>query len=109
MATARLLTDLFFLGLLIVVGWHLALAYRKATGSTWERLLCAGRESATILWGKFCLLLSGLVASLDSLADLLNVPELKTWIETALGNPKAVAAIMLVLSAVSIYARRRTL
>ena len=109
MNTARLLVDLFFLALLIVVGWQLAASYRRASGSTWERLLCAGRESATILWGKFCILLSGLIASLDSLADFLNMPELKTYIETALGNPKTVAGIMLVLSAVSIYARRRTL
>ena len=109
MNTARLLVDLFFLALLIVVGWQLAASYREASGSTWERLLCAGRESATILWGKICILLSGLIASLDSLADFLNMPELKTYIETALGNPKTVAGVMLVLSAVSIYARRRTL
>ena len=109
MTTARLLIDLFFLGLLIVVGFHLAAQYRKSSGSRWERLLAAGRESATILWGKFCILLSALIASLDSLADFLNMPELKTYIEAALGNPKTVAAIMLVLSAVSIYARRRTL
>jgi hypothetical protein len=109
MATARLLIDLFFLGLLIVVGFQLVVAYRKARGSTWQRLLAAGKESATILWGKFCILLSGLIASLDSLAEFLNLPELKTYIETALGNPKTVAGVMLVLSAVSIYARRRTL
>jgi hypothetical protein len=109
MNTARILIDLFFLGLLIVVGFHLVRQYRKATGSTWERLLTAGKESATILWGKFCMLLSGLIASLDSVAEFFNVPELKTYIEMALGNPKVVAGIMLVLSAVSIYARRRTL
>jgi hypothetical protein len=109
MTTARILIDLFFLGLLIVVGWHMVIQYRKATGSTWERLLAAGKESATILWGKFCMLLSGLIASLDSFADLINMPELKTYIEMALGNPKVVAGVMLALSAVSIYARKRTL
>jgi hypothetical protein len=109
MTVARLLIDLFFLGLLVVIGFHLVAQYRKARGSAWQRLLAAGKESATILWGKVCILLSGLIASLDSVADFLNMPELKTYIETALGNPKTVAAIMLLLSAVSIYARRRTL
>jgi hypothetical protein len=109
MNTARLLIDLFFVGLLIVVGWHMTVQYRKTSGTTWERLLFAGKQSATILWGKFCLLLSGLIASLDSLADLLNMPELKTYIEMALGNPKAVAGVMLALSVVTIYARKRTL
>ena len=105
----RILIDLFFLGLLIVVGWHMVVQYRKATGTTWERLLTSAKESATVLWGKFCMLLSGLIASLDSVADFFNMPELKTYIEMALGNPKVVAGVMLVLSAVSIYARRRTL
>jgi hypothetical protein len=105
----RLLVDLFFLAILLVFGWHLVAQYRKATGSKWERLLSAGKESATILWSKFCILLSGLIASLDSLADLLNLPELKTYIEMVLGNPKTVAGVMLALSLVTIYARRRTL
>ena len=109
MATARLLVALFFLGVFIVVGFPLVTQYRKAPGTTWQRLLAAGRESATILWGKFCILLSGLLASLDSLADLLHMPELKSYFETALGNPKAVAGIMLAVSVVTIYARRRTL
>jgi hypothetical protein len=105
----RLFIDLLILGILLAFGWHMVRQYRKATGSTWERLLSAGKESATILWGKFCILLSGLIASLDSLADLLNMPELKTYIEMALGNPKAVAGVMLALSVVTIYARKRTL
>jgi hypothetical protein len=105
----RLLIDLAFAAVFVVVGFHLFTQYRKANGSTWQRLLSAAKESATILWGKFCLLLAALVSQLDNLADIAGMPEAKTFIETWLGNPKAVAGIMLALSLVTIAARKRTL
>jgi hypothetical protein len=83
--------------------------YRDATGTTWQRLLAGARSSATILWAKFCLILAGLVGNLDTLADALGQPEMKQYIADALGNPKAVAIVMLVISTVSFLARLRRL
>jgi hypothetical protein len=83
--------------------------YRDATGTTWQRLLAGARSSATILWAKFCLVLAGLTGNLDTAADLLGQPDMKQYINAAIGNPKTVAIIMVVIPLVSILARRRTL
>ena len=109
MTALRIAIDLAFAALFAAIAWNLVSHYRKARGTPWQRLLCAGRDSATILWGKFCILLSGLVANLDGLADYAGAPELRAFIDAALGNPKAVASVMLALSLVTIAARRRTL
>ena len=58
---------------------------------------------------KFCLLLAGLVGSLDSLADLAGLPEVKTYIELALGNPKVVAGVMVAVAVITLKARARTM
>jgi hypothetical protein len=74
----------------------------------WERLWAAGRGSATKLWAKFVMLVAGLTANLDSIADFLGMPELKTAIDTYIGNPKIIAGVMLIISLVTIKARNRT-
>lgn len=81
--------------------------YRKTTGTTWERLLATARNSATILWSRFCFVLAGIVAQLDNFTDLIGQPEMKDFINTWVGNPKVIAAIMLGIASITIYARTR--
>lgn len=90
-------------------GWALYSDYRKATGSTWSRLVSAAQDSATVLWAKFCAGLAIVIANLDSIANALGDPSAATFVNTWLSNPKAVAAVMLGISIVTIVARKRTL
>ncbi len=109
MHTLRLIIGLGFAALALYIVVVNYLEYRKTSGSTWDRLLDTARNSATILWSKFCILLAGIVGSLDSIADLAGMPELKTFIDNWLGNPKVIAGVMLALSLVTFAARKRTL
>ena len=89
--------------------YDLVSRYKTATGTTWQRILAAGHDSATMVWSKFLLVLAGIVANLDSLADLAGQPQVKEYIDLAVGNPKTVALIMLGISLVTMLARFRTL
>jgi len=109
MHTIKLMFAFGFAALAIWIAYGLWDGYRKAEGTTWQRLLSTARNSATMLWQKFCLLLAGLVGSLDSLADLAGLPEVKTYIELALGNPKVVAGVMVAVAVITLKARARTM
>ncbi len=91
------------------IGWNVYSQYRVATGSTFQRLLAAARNSATLLWGKFVVFVSLIVGNLDTIATQLGAPEVSTFINTYIGNPKIIAAIMLGISLTSMAARLRTL
>lgn len=108
----HLLGLIFSLGLLGLVGygvWQFYLDYRSEIGTPWSRAVKAAQFSATILWQKFCIVLAAIVAQLDNVADLVGQPEAKDFINTWLGNPKLIAAIMLGMAAVTIMARKRSL
>ncbi len=109
METIRLIFALGTAAVAALLVFDVYRRYLKASGTTWQRLLSAGRDSATILWSKFVIVLAGLVGNLDSVADFLGQPEAKQYIQDALGNPKAVAAVMLAIAFVSMMARNRTL
>ncbi len=85
------------------------LDFRKVPGTTTERLLIAARDSATVLWAKFCILVAGITSQIDNLADLFGAPEAKDFINAWVGNPKMIAALMLAISLITIKARTRTL
>jgi hypothetical protein len=109
MQTIRLLLSLAFAALAIYVAVTVYLEYLKAQGSTWDRLLCAAKDSATMLWSKFCLLVAGITGSLDSVADLLGAPQMSDFVNKWVGNPKIIALVMLVISIITMTARKRTL
>ena len=104
---------LFSLALLALVGyggWTFYKDYKdEKVGSVWQRAVAAAQHSATMLWQKFCIVVAAVVAQLDNLADLFNAPEAKDFINTWLGNPKLIAAIMLAMATITIVARKRTL
>lgn len=83
--------------------------YRKAVGTTWQRLVTAAESSATMLWAKFCAILAALVSQLDNIADIAGQPEAKTFIDSWIGNPKIIAAVMLGIAVITMAARKRTL
>jgi len=101
--------SLAFLAVIIYVAWNVYSQYRKAQGSVWERLLASARDSATMLWGKFVIVVAGLVANLDPIAQWIGGPSAEQFLNTYIGDPKILAAALLGVSLVSMWARLRTL
>lgn len=94
--------------LVVYTAVDLWLRYRDAVGSPWQRLLSAGRDSATILWQRFVIVVTGLAGTLGEAADWLNEPALKDAITAAL-KPEYVAAFTIAVALITIAARKRTL
>jgi|GEM_PF-6648267 hypothetical protein len=107
--TLRLVFDFGLAALAAYFVFNVYAGYRAATGTVWQRLLAGARNSATMLWSKFCIILAAVVANLDQIADAIGQPEAKQYIADILGNPKAVAGVMLAITAVTMIARARTL
>lgn len=85
-------------------------AYATATGTIWERLLTVGKESATILWQRVVICITGLSGALVWLADWLNAPGIGSAIKSAIGDrPQIMAAFLVGTAIISEIARRRTL
>jgi hypothetical protein len=84
------------------------ISYRAAVGTVWQRLLAAGKESATILWARFTVVVGVVVNGLVWMADVLHAPEVANAIQTY-GGPKAAAAVLIVVAVITEMARRRTL
>lgn len=101
--------SLLFVALIAYIVWNVYSQYRTASGTTWERLLSAARNSATMLWAKFVLFVSGFVANLDTIAGMLGGDDAKNFINSYISNPKEIAAIMASIALVSMWARLRTL
>ena len=105
----HIITSLFFVAVLGYVLYTIWTQYKQepADLSPYDKLWAAMKDSATIFWSKFVIILAALVAQLDNIADFFNMPELKNYINLALGNPKTVALIMMVISSLTIVARLR--
>ncbi len=82
--------------------------FASKTGTVWERLLAAGKDSVTILWGRFVVIVSGLSGGLVVLADYLNAPGVGDTIKSVI-QPQYVMALTIGIGLISEFARRRTL
>lgn len=108
MRTFSIVVDLCVLAALGYIAVTFWLQYRQEpVGSMWQKALAAARDSATILWTRFCAALALVVYQLDNLADLVGLPEAKNFIDTWAGNPKAISGIMLLISLITFIARTR--
>ncbi len=103
-----------FGGVVLFIAYQLVSQYRAATGTTWERLLAAGKGSATILWQKIGLLASFLIAAIDQgldvVATLINDPDFATQAKSAVTaylTPTNVTLGMAAFMAITIWARTR--
>lgn len=80
----------------------------ETDGTVWERLLAAGSDSATKLWARFMVIVGAGLGLLTTAADYLGDPGLSAAIQQYL-DPRYVGAAMILISLVTIWARRRTL
>jgi len=108
MHTLRVILALAAVGLAAYIVTVFVMEYREARGSVWERLLEAARDSATILWQKFVIIVAAGGASLGQFTDLIDQPELKSGIQAAM-KPEYVAAFTIAVALISWWARKRTL
>jgi len=95
----------------LMIGWIVFTfvhAWISETGSFWQRTLKAGKDSATIVWAKIVLIVGGLVAVLDKIANLFGDPSLATQIQQYV-TPQIVSYVMMGIMFVNVWARLRTL
>lgn len=88
--------------------WEFVRDYSAAEGSAWERLLAAGKGSATIAWSRFSAIVAAMAGTLSGLADWLNAPGVSEAIQSCL-KPEWVALYVLGVALIAELARRRTL
>jgi len=96
---------LIFLG---YAGWTLYHQYRASTKTGWQRYLDAAEGSATILWAKFVMGVGAFAGLLSEAAEYLNEPSISSAIQSVL-KPPYVAAFLVFVSVITIWARKRTL
>ena len=94
------------IGVVAYFGWTFYKGYRAATGSVPARIIAAAKGSATILWAQFCALVGLATSGLVNLSDLLGDPSVGQAIQTYL-KPQYVAAALVVISGITIWARTR--
>lgn len=95
----------------LMIGWIVFTfihAWITEAGSLWQRTLKAGRDSATIVWAKVVLVVGGLVAVLDKIANLAGDPSLAMQIQQYV-TPEIVSYVMMGIMFVNVWARLRTL
>ena len=96
------------LGALAYTAWTLYSQYRASSSTGWQRYLDAATGSATILWQKFVIAISALAGLLSQTAEYFNEPSISNAIKSAL-KPEYVAAFMVFVAVITIWARKRTL
>ena len=89
----------------ILISWE----YMVSPGTTWERLIAAFRESATITWARLNGLGAGLAALLAWASPYLGLPQVSDKIQAVVTSPIAVAAYIVLVAIGAEIARRRTL
>lgn len=82
--------------------------YRAAEGSTWERLVSAAKGSASVLWGYVVTASGYLISWSEQATAFFNFPEVQKFITDNV-TPTRLGIVMIVIGAISIVARLRTL
>lgn len=84
------------------------LSYRKTTGTVWQKLLGAGKTSASILQARVIAMGGIGLNAITDLADVIGNPALKAMIDQYINAP-AVGWTMVAVAFIAEFARRRTL
>ena len=104
----RLVIDVLIVLAVVYVVIDAVVSYRAAAGTVWQKLLAVGKESATVLWSRFTILVAGATDGLVWLADLAGQPAVAGAIQSYL-KPSYVAGLMIAVAVITELARRRTL
>lgn len=93
---------------LVYAGYAFVADYREATGSVWQRLITAAKDSATMLWSYVVMAGASLMGWSVNAADALNLPDVRSFIQGHL-SPEMFATTLFVVALVTVAARLRTL
>lgn len=80
--------------------------YVAATGTIWQRLLAASRQSSTYLWAKVVGAAAYALTWADQAAAMLNIPEVQAFLQKSV-TPSRFGIFVLVTMAISSIARMR--
>lgn len=109
MHTLRVIVDLCFAAaaawIAVTVFWQWK---KESSLSGWARLRATASDSATMLWGKFSLVVAGIVANLDSVFNALGLDSVTSFINQWFDAKTASAAIAAIAIG-SMLSRMRTL
>jgi len=107
--TFALVIHLALLALLVFLIVDMTRGYLAATGTVWQRLLAAGKGSATILWSRFSAGVTIFASGILWIAELLNAsPGVQDAIRSGI-RPEYAAGVIVIILAGAELARRRTL
>jgi hypothetical protein len=93
---------------LVVAIFHIVTSFRAASGTTWQRLYAATRDSATLFWGMTVTAVTGAINGLLNISDALGAPEVRTFV-TENFSPQIASAIIVGVVILLSIARMRTL
>lgn len=77
-------------------------------GTVWQRLLAAGRSSATMLWARFMILVSAAVGAVANITQDAGYPEMAEKLKQVV-DPNYVLVFTIAAFFVTVLARKRTL
>ena len=101
------------LGLLLIslyyVGVTLWNYFKVDEPRTWDRLLATAKHSATLLWSRAVIIVTGIFVNLDEVTNQLGMTQVKEYLEQAGLNAKLVGGVITGIMLVTIFARRRSL
>lgn len=92
----------------VYIGYRVYTRYRRTTGTTWERLLATAKGSATIFMQYLVIIGSAAISGISYLAEVVNMPEVRDWIQSSL-KPEYVGAALAAIAVVTIASRLRTI
>lgn len=104
----NLLLTLLMLAFPVYAVTSMVLSYRAAEGTTWERLLAAFRNSASLFWVRLNAIGLGIGTLIGDVGSWLDAPGVKDVVAPYL-KPQYMVAYMLVVLVGAEIARRRTL
>lgn len=92
----------------IVFAWDTVRSYQTATGSVFDRLSAAFKDSLTIAWARLNALSVALIAAVAYGGDLLGAPGIKEALAPLL-TPQMLIAYGVVVALGAEFSRRRSL
>jgi hypothetical protein len=100
--------DLVIAAIAIYFAIDAYMAYKGAAGTMVQRMLAAGKQSATILWSRFVVMVTAMTGALAWVADMAGQPSIAQAIQAAV-KPQYVAMVTVAIAVIAELARRRTL
>jgi hypothetical protein len=104
----QIIFAILFVAMLSYAGWTIYTEYSASKETGFHRWIDAAEGSATILWSKFVMIVTALAGLLAEGADYFNAPGVGDAIKAVM-KPEYVMAGMILISLVTVWARKRTL